>query len=162
MSLYKIFITSSFSFWIKKKNLISQELVSHSVSWLMTLDQCLSDQPCKIINREHRGGTKIHHKKIKITLNVQTSKTSCFSLNPFTPKISFATLHTVYHTIHKPLIWRIWHWINNNNLANMWIFIYLNNNLLINIFLYSHHLSGWYCINIVRRNSLLVTCGGLK
>ena len=27
------------------------------------------------------------------------------------------------------------------------------------IFLYSHHLSACYCIDIVRRNSLLVTCG---
>ena len=27
------------------------------------------------------------------------------------------------------------------------------------IFLYSHHLSDWYCIDIVRRNSLLVTRG---
>ena len=141
-------------FFLNQANKLNQSRAVQSVSelvddigsvwWL-----CLSDQPCKIINREHRGGTKIHHKKIKITLNVQTSKTSCFSLNPFTPKISFATLHTVYHTIHKPLIWRIWHWINNNN-------------LLINIFLYSHHLSGWYCTNIVRRNSLLVTRGGLK
>ena len=26
----------------------------------------------------------------------------------------------------------------------------------IDIFLYSHHLSGWYCIDIVRRNSVLV------
>ena len=27
---------------------------------------------------------------------------------------------------------------------------------LIDIFLYSHHLSAWYCINIIRRNSVLV------
>ena len=24
---------------------------------------------------------------------------------------------------------------------------------------YSQHISGWYCIDIVRRNSVLVTCG---
>ena len=33
------------------------------------------------------------------------------------------------------------------------------NHALIDIFLYSHHLSVWYCIDIVRRNSLLVTHG---
>ena len=33
------------------------------------------------------------------------------------------------------------------------------NNLLIDIFLYSHHLSTRYCIDIVWRNSVLVTCG---
>ena len=29
----------------------------------------------------------------------------------------------------------------------------------VDIFLYSHHLSAWYCIDIVRRNSVLVTHG---
>ena len=33
------------------------------------------------------------------------------------------------------------------------------NNPLIDIFLYSHHLSAWYCVDIVRRNSVLVTHG---
>ena len=32
-------------------------------------------------------------------------------------------------------------------------------NPLIDIFLYSHHLSAWYCIDIVRRNSVLITHG---
>ena len=31
------------------------------------------------------------------------------------------------------------------------------NNPLIDILLYSHHFYAWYCIDIVRRNSLLVT-----
>ena len=30
---------------------------------------------------------------------------------------------------------------------------------MIDILLYSHHLPAWYCIVIVRRNSVLVTCG---
>ena len=29
----------------------------------------------------------------------------------------------------------------------------------IDIFIYSRHLSGWYCIDIVRRNSVLTTHG---
>ena len=33
------------------------------------------------------------------------------------------------------------------------------NNPQINIFLYSHHFSAQYCIDIVRRNSVLVTDG---
>ena len=33
------------------------------------------------------------------------------------------------------------------------------NNNLIEILLYSHHFYAWYCIDIVRRNSLLVTHG---
>ena len=32
-------------------------------------------------------------------------------------------------------------------------------NPLIDIFLHSHHLSAWYCTDIVRRNSFLVTYG---
>ena len=32
-------------------------------------------------------------------------------------------------------------------------------NPMIDILLYSHHLPAWYCIDIVRRNSVLVTCG---
>ena len=34
-----------------------------------------------------------------------------------------------------------------------------NNDPLIDISLYSHHLSAWYCIDIVRHNSFLVTHG---
>ena len=30
---------------------------------------------------------------------------------------------------------------------------------MVDILLYSHHLPAWYCIDIVRRNSVLVTCG---
>ena len=30
---------------------------------------------------------------------------------------------------------------------------------MIDILLYSHHLPAWYCIDIVRRNSVLITCG---
>ena len=30
---------------------------------------------------------------------------------------------------------------------------------MIDILLYSHHLPAWYCIDTVRRNSVLVTCG---
>ena len=30
---------------------------------------------------------------------------------------------------------------------------------MIDILLYSHHLPAYYCIDIVRRNSVLVTCG---
>ena len=42
--------------------------------------------------------------------------------------------------------------------ASFWEFgIGSTNNLIIDIFLPSHHLSAWYCINIVRRNSVLVT-----
>ena len=42
------------------------------------------------------------------------------------------------------LVQRIWYWINYP---------------MVDILLYSHHLPAWYCINIVRRNSVLVTCG---
>ena len=33
---------------------------------------------------------------------------------------------------------------------------------LVDIFRYSHHLSGWYCIDTVRRNSVLVTHGSRR
>ena len=42
------------------------------------------------------------------------------------------------------LVQRIWYWINYP---------------MVDIVLYSHHLPAWYCIDIVRRNSVLVTCG---
>ena len=62
----------------------------------------------------------------------------------FIPKILFVILLTVCHTI-LILVWRIWCWIH-----------YYCNPLIYN-FLYSHFLSAWYCIDIVRRNSVLVT-----
>ena len=62
----------------------------------------------------------------------------------FIPKILFVILLTVCHTILM-LVWRIWCWIH-----------YYCNPLIYN-FLYSHFSSAWYCIDIVRRNSVLVT-----
>ena len=35
-------------------------------------------------------------------------------------------------------------------------------NLLVDVFLYSHHLSAWYCIDIVRRKYVLVAHGSLR
>ena len=35
--------------------------------------------------------------------------------------------------------------------------IRLTENPLVDIFLYSHHLSSWFCFDVVRRNSVLVT-----
>ena len=63
----------------------------------------------------------------------------------FIPKILLVILLTVCHTILM-LVWRIWCWIH-----------YYCNPLIYN-FLYSHFSSAWYCIDIVRRNSVLVTC----
>ena len=64
-------------------------------------------------------------------------------IDPFNPKISS----------HSPycLPYNSWD-VSAENL----VFI---TNPLIDIFLNSHHLSGWYCIDIVRRGSVLVTCG---
>ena len=46
------------------------------------------------------------------------------------------------------LVWRIWYWSISNP--------------IIDIFLYSHHLSAWYCIDVARRNSVLVTHGSYR
>ena len=64
-------------------------------------------------------------------------------IDPFNPKISS----------HSPycLPYNSWD-VSAENL----VFI---TNPLIDIFLNSHHLSGWYCIDIVRRSSVLVTHG---
>ena len=70
-------------------------------------------------------------------------RTNLKSFNPFIPKISLVILLTVYHTILLMLVWRIWYWMNYN--YPNWYFPLV------------HHLSAWYCIDIVRRNSLLVT-----
>ena len=61
-----------------------------------------------------------------------------------TPQIKFVILLTVNHTIH--ILFREFS-IGSTNYPQ------------IDIFLYSCHLSGWYCIDIVRRNSVLVTYG---
>ena len=61
-----------------------------------------------------------------------------FDVNPLTPKISLVILLTVCHTVLVMLVWRI---------CPRWYF------------LYSRHLYAWYCIDIVRRNSVLVTHG---
>ena len=60
--------------------------------------------------------------------------------------ISSAILLTLCHTLLIILVWRIWYLIKWKNPP-------------IDIFLYSHHLSTWDCIYIVRRNSVLVTVG---
>ena len=62
--------------------------------------------------------------------------------NCFTPMLSFVILLTVCQTLPIILVWRVWCGIK------WWS---------TDIFLYSHHLSIWDCIYIVRRNSVLVT-----
>ena len=65
--------------------------------------------------------------------------------NPLIFKISLVILLTVCQMILIMLVWRIC--------------IGSTYNPLLDIFLYSHHVSAWYCIDIVRRNSVLVTHG---
>ena len=68
--------------------------------------------------------------------------------NPLTPKISLVIL----------LYWPPYssYDVSLENLVSDQI------NPLIDICLYSHHLSGWYCIDIVRRNSVLITNGSYR
>ena len=66
-------------------------------------------------------------------------------LNPLTPKISLVILLTVCHTVLVMLVWRICIGSIYNPLHDM--------------FLYSHPSSAWYRIDVVRRNSVLVTHG---
>ena len=68
-----------------------------------------------------------------------------WNFNPLTPKISLVILRIVWHVIFMMLVWRIG--------------VGSTNNPLIYIFLYSHNLSAWYCIDIGRGNSVLVTHG---
>ena len=72
----------------------------------------------------------------KLPWGTSTPPTTCtiFSgfLNPLTPKVSFVILLTVYQTILILLVWRIC------------------------------HLSTWYCIDIVRRDSVFVTHRNLR
>ena len=64
---------------------------------------------------------------------------------PFTPKISLAILLTV--SIHF-----LWWKFKKIGIRSTY-------NPLTDIFLFSHPLSAWYCNDIVRRNSVLVTHG---
>ena len=90
-------------------------------------------------------------KRNKYLLPLQTS---CIGLrfewhksvpNTLNPKISLVILLTICQMIFIMLARGIWYLINW--LSQNWYF------------LYSHHLSAWYCIDIVRRNSVLVTHG---
>ena len=58
-------------------------------------------------------------------------------LNPLTPKITLVILLIVCHIVLVMLVWRICYWIYLQ--SPKW---------------YSHHLSAWYCNDIVRRNSV--------
>ena len=69
-------------------------------------------------------------------------------VNPLTLKISLVILLTICH-INLAMLVRAFG-------------IRSTNNPLINIFLCSHHLSAWYCIGFVRKNSVLVTHGSLR
>ena len=71
-----------------------------------------------------------------------------YFLNPFTSKISLVILLTVCTTINYYF-----------DVSSEKLGIGSANNLSFDIFLYSHHLSAWYCTDIVRRNSFLVTYG---
>ena len=67
-------------------------------------------------------------------------------LNPLSPQTKFVILLTVKHIVLTMLILRIYYWIHYHYSQ-------------IDIFLYSLLLSGWYCIDTVRRNSVLITHG---
>ena len=60
--------------------------------------------------------------------------------------ISYPSLCWPYNSCD--FVWRIWCWINNN--------------LLIDFLIHSHHLSAWYCVDVVRRNPVLVTHGSQR
>ena len=66
-------------------------------------------------------------------------------LNPFTPKISLVILLSIFYTILMMLARIICYWINYQSL-----YWHLS---------FSHHLSAWYCIDFIRRNSFLVSHG---
>ena len=68
--------------------------------------------------------------------------------NPSIPKISLEILLTVSLPYNS-------YDVSSDKL------VLIPNNLKLNKYLYSHHLSSWYCINVVRRNSVLVTHGSL-
>ena len=63
----------------------------------------------------------------------------------FLSKISLVILLTVWHAF-------LWCQFGEFGIGS-------TNNPPIDVFLYSHHYYAWYCIDIVRRNSLLVTHG---
>ena len=66
-------------------------------------------------------------------------------VNPSTPKISLVILLTVCLKF-------VWCWFGECGVGSIY-------NSLINIFPYSHCLSVWYCVDIVRINSVLITYG---
>ena len=97
--------------------------------------------PCWIINGAFNSF--IQNDAI-LDIDLQASDKIIPTVNRLTSKISFVILLNVCHKVLVMLVLRI----NGST-----------NNPLTDIFLYSHHLSTWYCIDIVRRNSVLVTYG---
>ena len=97
--------------------------------------------PCWIINGAFNSS--IQNDAI-LDIDLQASDKIIPTVNRLTSKISFVILLNVCHKVLVMLVLRI----NGST-----------NNPLTDIFLYSHHLSTWYCIDIVRRNSVLVTYG---
>ena len=71
-----------------------------------------------------------------------------FGLTPFTPKISILILLTVCHTFPMMLVLSIWCLIKQYP--------------LVDIFRNSRHESARQCIDIVRKNYLLVTSGSKR
>ena len=74
-----------------------------------------------------------------------------WTINPFTPKISLVILLTISH-MGDTCIQFLWCQFGEFGIGSTY-------NLLTDIFLYSHYLSPWYCIDIVRRDYVLVTHG---
>ena len=76
---------------------------------------------------------------------ISLRKSLCWPLNPLTPgsNLSFSLLSTIQFLKCKVKEFSI----GSTNYPQT------------DIFLHSHHLSGWYCNDIVRRNSVLVTHG---
>ena len=98
----------------------------------------------------HKIIKRVNHKSI-VLLGFFPNKHSLASLSsdslkPFPPKISLVILCTVWRTVLRMLVQRIWNWINK------WSFNFF-------FFLFSHHLSAWYCIEILEVSSVPVTRG---
>ena len=94
--------------------------------------------PCWIINVAFNSF--IQNDAI-LDIDLQANDKIIPTVNRLTSKISFVILLTVCHKVLVMLVLRIKGSTNNP---------------LTDIFLYSHHLSAWYCIDIVRRNSWLL------
>ena len=125
--------------------LVERENIDVPVTW----SGCHNAQfSSKIVIRTPKECLFMHEFLIQIVFSKMAGEICifvCCLINLSTPKIWIVILLTICHIILTMSVWREWYCIGSTN------------NPLTYMFLCSHPFSIWYCIDNIRKNSVLVT-----